>query len=278
MRRMRFVAWGVCVTSALAGTATWLSLLRGTRIVQNDAALIGGWATLGAILVVVALLLKTSPADAIRLSAGQIAWTIVVGALTLQVLALLWLAPALSEDVLRYRLDGRMWLRGLSPYAHTPDQYVWTRGLDLDQVDLSVPHDELHTIYPPTAQLFFVASRRLDDVMLPREGLMMHFSPWQITAPHLPKMRQALLLRLAFAAAALGCVITLLSILSRQQSSPWYAVLLGWNPLVVIETGGMGHVDVVGGLFVLLTIRALRTRRPILAAAMLALAAGVKPH
>jgi hypothetical protein len=58
----------------------------------------------------------------------------------------------------------------------------------------------------------------------------------------------------------------------------WWSTLFAWNPLVVIEAGGMGHVDIVGVLFLLLTIRALQARRPILATAMLALAAGVKPH
>jgi hypothetical protein len=76
----------------------------------------------------------------------------------------------------------------------------------------------------------------------------------------------------------LACVAVLLCVLRCARRSPWYAILLGWNPLFVIETGGMGRVDVVGVLFVLLTIRALQSRRPILATAMLALAAGVKPH
>jgi alpha-1,6-mannosyltransferase len=282
-RRIRFLAWVLSVSFLVVGTPVWLFLLRGPRILLSHNLLVGGWAGLGAIVVLIAILLKTTPADAIRIRSTVSRWIIVGVALLLQALAILLLVPALSDDVLRYRLDGKMWLTGDSPFATTPADYMRMppapRGPDPehDRLDRLVPFSEMHTIYPPTAQAFFVVTRALEDLAVPPDDSAGPVQQWRSVAASLPRVRQAAVQRVALAIVAIGCVITVISILSLRKLSPWYAALLGWNPLFVIETGGMGHVDVVGVLFVLLMIRAMQSHGSILAAAMLALAAGVKP-
>jgi hypothetical protein len=75
----------------------------------------------------------------------------------------------------------------------------------------------------------------------------------------------------------MAATAVVLSILTQMGRSPWYAVLFAWNPLVVIETGGMGHVDIIGALCLLLAVRSIQASRGFFAAAYLALSAAVKP-
>lgn len=274
-RRIRLLIWVFCIAILFGGTGAWLFLLRDWRILDNDRILLGGWIGLGAVIVIVAILLRTAPSDAIRLSTRSSRWIVIGGTAGLQLAALVLTAPALSEDVVRYRLDGRMWLSGVSPYANSPWQFLERRDR-ADAIDALVTFPHLNTIYPPAAQALFVAARAAEDASTPilRSRLA---GSWRDWVPLLPRREQALILRSMIAIVAVCATGVLISLLAHAGRSPWYAILLGWNPLFVIETGGMGHVDIVGVLFVLLMIRAVQSNRAIVASAMLALAAGVKP-
>lgn len=140
------------------------------------------------------------------------------GVLTVAVLLRLILIPipaTLSDDILRYQWDGRVIVNGQNPYALAPEapeleplrDTLWQR----------MPHKEVPTVYPPVA--------------------LLAFSIASVT----PSPAFALKLLLV-AAELLGC--WLLIRLARQRGQPpgrvaWYA----WNPLVVVEVAGMGHVD-----------------------------------
>src|SRR5688572_3290789 len=133
----------------------WLILLRGARILDNDVILLGGWIIAGAAMLVVAVLLKTTPADAVRLSSRASVWMILAGTVLLQVAGVVLLSPALSEDVIRYRLEGQMWLNGTSPYGTTPyvfrrDTFARSSGrsepFQWDFIDQLVRHQDLHSI------------------------------------------------------------------------------------------------------------------------------------
>src|SRR5213080_2369423 len=105
--KRRLALWIAAASSAVAGMCAWLILIRGERIIAHDAILIGGWIALVGVLMLIALLLKTTPTDAIRLST-RTSQAIILGAtVLLHGCAIAMLYPALSEDVLRYRFDGK---------------------------------------------------------------------------------------------------------------------------------------------------------------------------
>ena len=280
--RVRFALWVGVVTALLVGHAAWLYTLRGVHILNRDTALIAGQACLAALLVGLALLLKTTPPDAIKLHRRTSERLILAIAAALQLLAVVTLTPALTEDLVRYRLDGRMWLAGRSPYAVSPAKWFEADGGTRDDaLDRLVTYPEVRTIYPPVAEAVFALTAGAERVLpAPRELSVTHpaeRSPFRARSGSRPPWQWFLPLRLLLAAAAVGSAAVLLLILRHRGESAWWAVLFAWNPLVVLEAGGMGHVDVVGALFLLLAIYSLRRHRPVACGLALALAAGVKP-
>ena len=159
------------------------------------------------------------------------------GALFLR-LSLLPLPLTLSDDVLRYLWDGRVAAAGHDPYALPPEARELA-GLR-DATWRSLPHRDVPTVYPPLAVAAFSIAARLPFPIL----------SWKCLA----------------VGADLGTVALLLA-LARRRGLPeervaWYA----WNPLVVLEVAGMGHVDALGvaaavGAVLLLTGREARGER-----------------
>lgn len=130
-------------------------------------------------------------------------------------LVLLPLPPTLSDDLLRYVWDGRVAVAGFDPYALVPDAPELESLRDARWQRM--PHRDVQTVYPPVALgVFSIAS----------------LTPW-------PGIAIKLLLVIA---DLFGCwlLIRLASAhgLPRGRAA-WYA----WNPLVVMEVAGMGHVD-----------------------------------
>ncbi len=130
-------------------------------------------------------------------------------------LLLLPLPATLSDDILRYQWDGRVVLAGFNPYRLAPesDELAPLR----DDLWRAMPHKQVPSVYPPAALgLFSIAS---------------------LTA--FPAIALKLLLSLADLVAC-----WLLARLAIARGIPagraaWYA----WNPLVVLEVAGMGHID-----------------------------------
>jgi hypothetical protein len=271
--RVRFIAWTVTVVALLGGQLAWLYVLRGPRILNSDAILIGGQIALTLPVLLIAALLTTTPADAIKLRSHTSEAIILAGVALLQFSAVTLLWPGLSEDVLRYRVDGRMWLAGVSPYATTPNDFSGR-----DAVDSLVPFPHMHTIYPAVSQATFALAAAIDrDVHEPVAVSKNEPSPWRSYLASTPSPYCATVFRAIYASAAVGATVVLLLLLRAIGQSPWWAALFAWNPLATIEVGGMGHQDVVGVLLVLLGILAVAKKRTPRAAAMLALAAAVKP-
>jgi hypothetical protein len=267
--RVRFAAWVVCAIILLSGTLAWLWLLRGPRILDNDPVLIGGWIALGAVHVIVFALLRTTPNDAIRLSTPASVIIGLGGAAVLHLAALLWVQPALSEDVLRYRLDGRTWLGGRSPYSVTPRDFAGADG-----IDRMAPHAQLHTIYPPVSEAIFVALASIDRQLMVSGTEDRSWREWLRDAP----VHSAVITwRIAASIVSLASTAVLIALLRQRGQGPWHAVLFAWNPLVIIETAGMAHQDILGVLLILLMVMWSISNRPALAAIALALAVGVKP-
>jgi hypothetical protein len=157
---------------------------------------------------------------------------ILLGAAILRIL-LLPLEPTLSDDVLRYVWDGRVASVGLNPYALAPEapeletlrDELWER----------LPHKEVPTVYPPLAlSLFALAARAPQSVLV---------------------------LKMLLAAVDLVTCWLLLRLADWRRLPRGRVVLYAWNPLVVLETAGMGHIDALGVLAVVATVLLLVTER-----------------
>lgn len=189
-----------------------------------------------------------SAARRLEVDSGSVRAAVLAGAVLLR-LPLLPLAPTLSDDVLRYLWDGRVAAAGRNPYALPP------AAAELaplrDELWRALPHRQVPTVYPPLAVAAFSIAAR---------------TPWP-----LPLWK-------ALAAAGDLAACALLLALARRLGVPagrtvWYA----WNPLVALETAGMGHVDALGVAACLAAVLLVTTRRsPVGAAACAAAGALTK--
>jgi hypothetical protein len=247
----RFRCWQWCVVVLLMGQPIWFFLLRGPRILNSDITLFTGWIVFSGVILLIAWLLKTTTADAIKWPIKQSVMVIMLGAAWLHLHAIVWLWPGLSDDALRYRSDGQMWQINQSPYAHRPvfthpfkEHYAHIPNAHLGTM---FPFVNLHTIYLPTSQIVFYGLKQLDDAW-PGEH--------QLPASAPPSWRQSLKLldftgrlftwRLGFGAMIVIATAFIAAACVQSGRSPWWAVLLGWHPLAIVETSGMAHQDAIG--------------------------------
>lgn len=132
-------------------------------------------------------------------------------------LVLLPVPPTLSTDVYRYVWDARVAHAGIDPYLYAP----WAAELEPlrdGEVFPRLNHPTWRTVYPPGAQAFFqiVYRVRPDSVLA---------------------MKAALGLAELIGLAA---VFGLLRASGRPVSQ---LVIYAWNPLVLFEVWGMGHLE-----------------------------------
>jgi Glycosyltransferase family 87 len=168
--------------------------------------------------------------------------------------------PTSSDDVYRYRWDGRVQSAGIDPYRYPPsapqlrpfrDDVLWPRTAPWCVHDgcTLINRPDVPTIYPPVAEAVFTAVVVLSPA---RSGPR----PMQVTA------------------AAAAFLLTLL--LWYRLSDPRRAVLWAWCPLVALETGNNAHIDVVAVLLAAVALGLLARRRPLLGGAVLGLAIATK--
>jgi hypothetical protein len=169
---------------------------------------------------------------------------IVIGVALLARLSLIPSEPTLSEDLYRYVWDGRLVARGVNPYVHAPEDPSLAPFHDhlLERLN----HPEVPTIYPPAAELFFGAVARIEP------------SPRAFKLAMLPLE------------AALW--IALLFLLGRRGLAGERLLLFAWNPLVVIESYGSGHLDLMTAAFLVLALAMSEAKRAASAGVALAVA------
>ena len=156
--------------------------------------------------------------------------------------------PTLSDDIYRYVWDGRIQEIGLNPYTAVPaDPALAPLHTDVTR---KMNHPSLPTLYPPVAEWIFRAIAAVQQSVLA--------------------------FKLAFVALDVLIVLLLLDWLSLTGKSLWLILVYAWNPLVVLEVAGSGHLDVIGVFFVTLSLAALARRATWLAAVSLVAAIGVK--
>lgn len=160
-------------------------------------------------------------------------------------------ADGFSDDLYRYLWEGRVVLAGENPYQHPPADLALANLRD-DAVWPRVTHGTVPAAYPPLAQAFFAAVS------------------WTWATPR--GMRGALVV------IDLLVWISLAMLLRSRGRPPALAALWGLSPLVVLEVGASGHVDVLAVLFSILAFLALARGRPLSAASSLALATLAKPY
>jgi len=162
----------------------------------------------------------------------------------------LFAPQALSTDAYRYVWDGRVQASGINPYRYIPADPALERLRDASIYPNINRADYAHTIYPPTAELTFLAAERMSDSLIGMKLAM-----------------------LAFDAVSLACLLAL----QRRNGLPAARVLLyAWHPLPIWEFAGTGHVDAVAIAFLLLAFLAASRRASLWAGVALAAATLVK--
>lgn len=143
--------------------------------------------------------------------------TIWAGGLILRA-GLLPAAPALSEDIYRYLWDGWVQLNGVNPFVHPPSAPELA-PLRLDFWSL-INHADVPTIYPPGAQIVFVALAAIDP-------------GW-------------LVFKLAWLAADLLAARLLAGLAGAGGDGRRALILYLWSPLVLVEVAWSGHLEPLG--------------------------------
>ena len=121
-----------------------------------------------------------------------------------------------GDDFWRYQWEGRIQQAGFNPYVNAPDDPALEPLRDQFPAWHKINPRHFRTIYPPGAELVFLALSWISD--------------------------NALFYKLLFAAADLataGVLLLLLPRATRYATAVWYA----WNPLVVYCFAGGAHFD-----------------------------------
>jgi hypothetical protein len=172
----------------------------------------------------------------------------IIGVALLLRLPMLFTAPSLSDDVWRYLHDGRAQRAGVSPYLYPPadERTASFRGPEHARIN----HPELVTIYPPGAQLAFLANALSGS----------HLLTW----------------RLLLIGAELLLILALAALLRERAASLNNLVLYAWHPLAVVEIAGNGHIEPLAIALLMAGLLSVRKGRPWLAGALLGLSVAVK--
>ena len=178
------------------------------------------------------------------------AWAVILGtAILLRLIALA--APVfLSDDINRYIWDGRVEAAGINPYRYIPTD----PALEPLRDPLLFPNINRNnyapTIYPPVAQMLFLAANRFGET--------------------------ALAVKLMFVTIEAVGIGTLIFILRAAGKPPEHILLYAWHPLPVWEIAGSGHADAAVVTFTALALAAAVSGRRVWSAVALAAATLVK--
>ena len=171
-------------------------------------------------------------------------------------LALVSLSPGLSEDLYRYRWQGKLQSAGGNPYAEVPEDPKWA-GLK-DSTWERVNRKDLASVYGPAYELIYAGWYRVAATWTGDERA------------------QAWSFKLPFAALELCVGAALIWLLTLWRTAPERALVYLWSPLIVVEFWAQGHNDPLAALFVLLALGLAKQERWPWAFAALAVATMAK--
>ncbi|MBI3321324.1 MAG: hypothetical protein HYZ91_03545 [Candidatus Omnitrophica bacterium] len=148
-------------------------------------------------------------------------------------LLLIGTTPTLSDDLYRYRWDGRVQLAGVDPYAYPPNHPALGFLRDAESSRINFPH--LRTVYPPLAELAFRLGASVNKTLIGQKAV--------------------------FVCAELVTALSLLVLLRCRGRSLLWVAAYAWHPLAILEIAGSGHNDALGVAALWLGIAAWQARR-----------------
>lgn len=157
--------------------------------------------------------------------------------------------PSLSDDIYRYLWEGKLVAAGINPFVHAPDDPSLFPLHD-SSVFPHINHKEYLAIYPPLNQFLFALSTVIHPTISAMNMTFMLFD----------------LLTMAL----------LFLILRERRLDPARMIIYAWNPLVIMEFAGSGHLDSAGVFFLMLALYSFTKKRSWLPALALALSFLIK--
>ncbi len=148
----------------------------------------------------------------------QVSWREMIAVAAVARLLVLWLPLSLSDDLYRYVWDGRVLAAGADPYLTSPDDP--SLASLRDELWELTAHRSVESVYPPLAQTAFRFAAAWPDPILAFKAVVATVD-------------------------LLGCLLLWLCAVRLRLPTArvlWYA----WNPLVILEGAGMGHLDPIG--------------------------------
>jgi alpha-1,6-mannosyltransferase len=151
--------------------------------------------------------------------------------------------PSLSNDIYRYRWEGRLVNAGVNPFKYAPSspELAFMRDDDYRQIN----HPDLETIYPPAAQAAFALGARVGSDVRGEKAVFVFFD--------------------------LATLVVLLLLLRARGENLNMCAVYAWNPLVLIEISHSGHMDSLGIFFLALSALLLHRNRRVLGFASITL-------
>jgi hypothetical protein len=177
-------------------------------------------------------------------------WLIIAVAIALRAY-LLFTEPLLSSDIYRYVWDGMVQAAGINPYRHVPAHEALTPLRDaaifpnINRAEFAV------TIYPPTAQMFFLLVTRLGETIT--------------------------VMRLGMLACDAATAVLIGLLLLRMGRPVTRLVAYAWHPLPMWEIANNGHVDALMVALLMLGLWLTLSAKPLRGAAAIALGVLAKP-
>jgi len=210
-------------------------------------------------LIFASLLYLVSSFFVLRAPKGTATHSLAFGIVAVAVILRLtvWpLAPALSDDIYRYRWEGKLQAAGGNPYASRPADARWA-GLRDSTFPLVVGKD-FKAIYGPLIQQIELWNYRA------------------AAAVEKDPIRQVWWFKLPFALCDLGVIAALWMLLVAHGLPPERVLIYAWSPLPIVEFWATGHNDSVVVLLIALALLAAAKERWTWAFAALSLAVAAK--
>ncbi len=170
---------------------------------------------------------------------------IIFFALAMRVIMLTGDYPLLTDDIYRYVWDARVAAAGINPFTHPPQDDALAPLRD-DDLFPKINHPHIPTIYPPLLQALFRLAALFSE--------------------------QIIAMRILFVLFDLATLFLLILLLRTHARPLEYSLIYAWNPLLIIETAGSGHVDTAGVFLLVLAFLLLRYRRTMAGTAALTMA------
>lgn len=166
------------------------------------------------------------------------------------------LGPALSDDIYRYRWEGKLQAAGGNPYESRPGDVRWA-GLRDSTFPLVVGKD-FKAIYGPLIQQIEL------------------WTYLAVSALENNPVRQVFWFKLPFALCDLGVILTLYLLLGAHGLPRERVLIYAWSPLAIIEFWGTGHNDSIVVLLITLALLGAAKERWTWAFVALSLAVAAK--